>query len=547
MLRVLVVAGLHLLCFITSLNASAAKRFSFSRQTLETLCLTKVKFTVTNNYRKDIVTFRRTSGYGPDEIKFGPNHKMHCTETVEVEMTPGTTYELSQTCVDEKYDEGEVVLKYDEEAGRGYLEFHDDDTNTKGLIIKSDKCFFTSERNFEINSYYPCTPKNPPTAPPTKRPTNPPTANPTKRPTPSPTTCLTKVKFTVKNDYKVDTVTFKRVSGVGQDEITFGNHEPICTKTVEVEMCPGTKYELVMDSFKVNNKFCESRVRKHGEDGLEFSDDYGQSYRGLIITSEQVHFEQYDTVYGFDLSFSHSSTPQNCGTITSEKTCLGHCAWSHGKCSYSETNDWCGGHQAPSCSLCPDGHGSGWCNGECSWHNGGCVKSSSIIQSDADNVDCGTITSEKTCLGHCAWSHGKCSYSETNDWCGGHQAPSCSLCPDGHGSYWCNGECSWHNNGCVKTSSINERLFRKNWHQQDRKKHFFRMNGGHNDPKTVQFKPHPKNWHQQDRKEHFFRMNGAHNDPKTVQSKPHPKNWHQQDRKARFFRMNGGHNDPKTV
>ena len=33
--------------------------------------------------------------------------------------------------------------------------------------------------------------------------------------------------------------------------------------------------------------------------------------------------------------------------------------------------------------------------------------------------------------------------------CGGHRAPSCRECPQGHGQYWCNGDCNWINNQCV--------------------------------------------------------------------------------------------------
>mmetsp|Transcript_40176 Transcript_40176/g.71301 ORF Transcript_40176/g.71301 Transcript_40176/m.71301 type:complete len:344 (-) Transcript_40176:42-1073(-) len=31
--------------------------------------------------------------------------------------------------------------------------------------------------------------------------------------------------------------------------------------------------------------------------------------------------------------------------------------------------------------------------------------------------------------------------------CGGHKAPSCSQCPQGHGESWCNGDCKWVQNG----------------------------------------------------------------------------------------------------
>merc|ERR1712060_485842 len=141
--------------------------------------------------------------------------------------------------------------------------------------------------------------------------------------------------------------------------------------------------------------------------------------------------------------------PHPCQAVTDEKACLGECAWSKGSCSHSKTHVSCGGHQSPSCALCPDGHGESWCNGDCDWWHGECM-----LTRDADNAICSSKTSGTTCLGECAWSNGGCSYSEKNSWCGGHQAPTCSECPDGHGSAWCNGECSWHNGGCVETSSI---------------------------------------------------------------------------------------------
>lgn len=40
----------------------------------------------------------------------------------------------------------------------------------------------------------------------------------------------------------------------------------------------------------------------------------------------------------------------------------------------------CGGHSAPSCPQCPQGHGAAWCNVDCMWVNGGCV---SVFKSDA--------------------------------------------------------------------------------------------------------------------------------------------------------------------
>jgi len=33
--------------------------------------------------------------------------------------------------------------------------------------------------------------------------------------------------------------------------------------------------------------------------------------------------------------------------------------------------------------------------------------------------------------------------------CGGHDANTCSDCPQGNGALWCNGECTWKENSCV--------------------------------------------------------------------------------------------------
>ena len=33
--------------------------------------------------------------------------------------------------------------------------------------------------------------------------------------------------------------------------------------------------------------------------------------------------------------------------------------------------------------------------------------------------------------------------------CGGHNAPNCSACPQGHGASWCNGDCGWINDECI--------------------------------------------------------------------------------------------------
>ena len=40
--------------------------------------------------------------------------------------------------------------------------------------------------------------------------------------------------------------------------------------------------------------------------------------------------------------------------------------------------------------------------------------------------------------------------------CGGHSATSCSLCPQGNGELWCNGECAWCNpkQDCMSKNTI---------------------------------------------------------------------------------------------
>jgi len=38
--------------------------------------------------------------------------------------------------------------------------------------------------------------------------------------------------------------------------------------------------------------------------------------------------------------------------------------------------------------------------------------------------------------------------------CGGHNAESCDLCPQGNGASWCNGECEWLNDECVRSSKL---------------------------------------------------------------------------------------------
>jgi len=230
--------------------------------------------------------------------------------------------------------------------------------------------------------------------------------------------CLRKVKFTVKNDYNVDLVTFKKMSGVGQDEITFGNHEPICTKTVEVEMVPGTSYTL--ESFKVNNKSCQSRVRKHGNDGLEFSDDYGETYKGLVITSEQVHFElghvNGETHGLFSLDFDDScecNTNDDChhghhwGSSSSHAwsssyTWSSSYRWKNRKTSISvgSSYPWNKHHSSSQHVLCPGMDSDKYC--DCDYHSD-CTKKPSYCQCEEAQACCGNshqkpvVESNQTC------------------------------------------------------------------------------------------------------------------------------------------------------
>lgn len=44
----------------------------------------------------------------------------------------------------------------------------------------------------------------------------------------------------------------------------------------------------------------------------------------------------------------------------------------------TEASVVCGGHKAPSCDQCPQGHGASWCNGECEWRGGTCARSSKL-------------------------------------------------------------------------------------------------------------------------------------------------------------------------
>jgi hypothetical protein len=38
--------------------------------------------------------------------------------------------------------------------------------------------------------------------------------------------------------------------------------------------------------------------------------------------------------------------------------------------------------------------------------------------------------------------------------CGGHEAPTCDECPQGHGESWCNGQCEWIDENCVRSTQL---------------------------------------------------------------------------------------------
>jgi len=54
-------------------------------------------------------------------------------------------------------------------------------------------------------------------------------------------------------------------------------------------------------------------------------------------------------------------------------------------CSPSQVD--CGGHHAPTCADCPQGHGEGWCNGECRWRRGRCVGVEDSGSAQSEDVD----------------------------------------------------------------------------------------------------------------------------------------------------------------
>ena len=42
--------------------------------------------------------------------------------------------------------------------------------------------------------------------------------------------------------------------------------------------------------------------------------------------------------------------------------------------------------------------------------------------------------------------------------CGEHNAVNCTMCPEGNGASWCNGDCVWSNNACQEAAGIYNQL-----------------------------------------------------------------------------------------
>lgn len=122
---------------------------------------------------------------------------------------------------------------------------------------------------------------------------------------------------------------------------------------------------------------------------------------------------------GEELFENRYANTSPCTSISVASHCLGSCVWSNGKCSYSDSSVWCGGHQAKTCALCPDGNGQAWCNGECSWSNGKCLEKSFLEGTtyDPNAGRCGPAQNEKTCdctgnNKYCDLLHGICGNTD---------------------------------------------------------------------------------------------------------------------------------------
>ena len=55
---------------------------------------------------------------------------------------------------------------------------------------------------------------------------------------------------------------------------------------------------------------------------------------------------------------------------------------SQGKSQLMQSEVSCGGHFAPTCAACPQGHGAEWCNGQCWFTDGQCVERPSFVHPD---------------------------------------------------------------------------------------------------------------------------------------------------------------------
>merc|ERR1739836_45627 len=118
-------------------------------------------------------------------------------------------------------------------------------------------------------------------------------------------------------------------SGNGPDEIVFGPNPEHSTQMVVVQMSPGTSYYLTR--LTVNGRTGVGELRLKGNQ-LQLEDIKGNnSWDDIVVTPNKGMFTSKNR-YTLPLDYSDTSDADNayCGTITSEQTCLGDCAWSNG-------------------------------------------------------------------------------------------------------------------------------------------------------------------------------------------------------------------------